>query len=78
MLLGPNKSGYVSMRNFKQALLKNATDATKDSRVLDFVIWVLNLSKQLNDDHLTKHLLHKFIFHFVICFIRLVLYSTKN
>ncbi|KAJ7972122.1 CDPK-related kinase [Quillaja saponaria] len=35
--LGPNKSGFISMQNFKMALLKNSTDALKDSRVLDFV-----------------------------------------
>ncbi|KAJ7976587.1 CDPK-related kinase [Quillaja saponaria] len=35
--LGPNKSGFISMQNFKMAVLKNSTDASKDSRVLDFV-----------------------------------------
>ncbi|KMZ71584.1 Calcium-dependent protein kinase-like protein [Zostera marina] len=49
MLLGPNKSGYVSMHNFKQALLKNATDATKDSRVFDFVISVSSLQHKKLD-----------------------------
>ncbi|PNY11625.1 calcium-dependent protein kinase-like protein, partial [Trifolium pratense] len=36
-LLGPNKSGLISMQNFKTAVLKSATDASKDSRVLDYV-----------------------------------------
>ncbi|XXG50644.1 hypothetical protein AAC387_Pa02g4612 [Persea americana] len=37
MLLGPNKNGHISMYNFKTALMKNSTDAMKDSRVLDYV-----------------------------------------
>ncbi|KAJ4972315.1 hypothetical protein NE237_005414 [Protea cynaroides] len=36
-LLGPNKSGFISMQNFKTALMKNSTDAMKDSRVIDYV-----------------------------------------
>ncbi|KAH0924657.1 hypothetical protein HID58_016913 [Brassica napus] len=36
-LLGPSKNGYISMQNYKTAIVKTATDATKDSRVLDFV-----------------------------------------
>ncbi|KAK4481767.1 hypothetical protein RD792_012678 [Penstemon davidsonii] len=36
-LLGPNKSGFISLQNFKLALSKNSTDAMKDSRVLDYV-----------------------------------------
>ncbi|XP_022159248.1 CDPK-related kinase 1-like [Momordica charantia] len=36
MLLGPNKNGLISMQNFKTALIKNSTDAAKDSRVLDY------------------------------------------
>ncbi|KAH0466034.1 hypothetical protein IEQ34_006137 [Dendrobium chrysotoxum] len=36
-LLGPNKNGYISLQNFETALLKNSTEAMKDSRVLDFV-----------------------------------------
>ncbi|CAK9322521.1 unnamed protein product, partial [Citrullus colocynthis] len=35
-LLGPNKNGFISMQNFKTALIKNSTDAIKDSRVLDY------------------------------------------
>ncbi|KAJ0245840.1 CDPK-related kinase 7 [Hirschfeldia incana] len=36
-LLGPSKSGYISMQNYKTAIMKSSTEATKDSRVLDFV-----------------------------------------
>ncbi|KAF8396274.1 hypothetical protein HHK36_017889 [Tetracentron sinense] len=36
-LLGPNKSGFISMQNFKIALMRNFTEAMKDSRVLDYV-----------------------------------------
>ncbi|CAL9749709.1 unnamed protein product [Musa acuminata subsp. burmannicoides] len=35
-LLGPNKSGYISLQNLKTALSRNSTDTMKDSRVLDF------------------------------------------
>ncbi|XP_068661465.1 CDPK-related kinase 1-like [Aristolochia californica] len=42
-LLGPNKNGYISMQNFKTALLKNSTDAIRDSRVLDYVNMVSSL-----------------------------------
>ncbi|XP_072997120.1 calcium/calmodulin-dependent serine/threonine-protein kinase 1-like [Typha latifolia] len=42
-LLGPNKSGYISLQNLKTALLKNSTEAMKDSRVLDFVSLVSSL-----------------------------------
>jgi Ca2+-binding EF-hand superfamily protein len=35
-LLGPNKSGYISLQNFKTAVTKYSTDAMKDSRVLDY------------------------------------------
>ncbi|GJZ51263.1 CDPK-related kinase 7-like protein [Tanacetum coccineum] len=41
--LGPSKSGFISMQNFKSALMKNCTDAVKDSRVLDFVHMVSSL-----------------------------------
>ncbi|CAM6017781.1 unnamed protein product [Sphagnum balticum] len=37
MLLEPNKSGRVSFENFKVALLKNATDAMKESRVTEIL-----------------------------------------
>ncbi|CAH9100824.1 unnamed protein product [Cuscuta europaea] len=36
-LLGPSKSGCISLQNFKTAVIKNATDAMKDSGVLDFI-----------------------------------------
>ncbi|XP_059646056.1 CDPK-related kinase 1-like [Cornus florida] len=36
-LLGPNKSGFISLQNFKTAVIKNSTEAMKDSRVLDYV-----------------------------------------
>ncbi|KAF9616076.1 hypothetical protein IFM89_028542 [Coptis chinensis] len=36
-ILGPNRSGFISMKKFKLALTKTATDAMKDSRVLDYV-----------------------------------------
>ncbi|KAF8052232.1 hypothetical protein N665_1584s0005 [Sinapis alba] len=36
-LLGPSKSGCISMQNYKTAIMKSSTEATKDSRVLDFV-----------------------------------------
>ncbi|XP_027071472.2 CDPK-related kinase 7-like [Coffea eugenioides] len=36
-MLGPNKSGYVSVQNFKSAVTRMSTDAMKDSRVLEYV-----------------------------------------
>ncbi|VVB03533.1 unnamed protein product [Arabis nemorensis] len=33
MLLGPNKDGSISLENFKMALMQNATDAMRESRV---------------------------------------------
>ncbi|KAM0990732.1 hypothetical protein ACFX15_008837 [Malus domestica] len=36
-LLGPNKSGFITMQNFKMGVTRNSTDAMKDSRVLDYV-----------------------------------------
>ncbi|KAK4272440.1 hypothetical protein QN277_021000 [Acacia crassicarpa] len=35
--LGPNKNGFISLQNFKTAFLRSSTDASKDSRVLDYV-----------------------------------------
>ncbi|KAH7854737.1 hypothetical protein Vadar_017260 [Vaccinium darrowii] len=35
-LLGPSKSGYISLQNFKTAVTKYSTEAMKDSRVLDY------------------------------------------
>ncbi|XP_057989319.1 CDPK-related kinase 1-like isoform X2 [Hevea brasiliensis] len=42
-LLGPSKNGFISMSNFKMAVVKNSTDAVKDSRVLDYVSMVSSL-----------------------------------
>lgn len=42
-LLGPNKSGFISMQNFRTAGMKYVTDAMKDSRVLDYAASVSNL-----------------------------------
>ncbi|KAI4314943.1 hypothetical protein L6164_027801 [Bauhinia variegata] len=36
-LLEPNKNGTISLENIKTALMKNATDAMKESRILDFL-----------------------------------------
>ncbi|XVF61129.1 hypothetical protein PTKIN_Ptkin08bG0104300 [Pterospermum kingtungense] len=36
-LLEPNKNGTISLENIKVALLKNATDAMKDSRIPEFL-----------------------------------------
>nr|XP_024366455.1 CDPK-related protein kinase-like isoform X2 [Physcomitrium patens] len=38
MLLEPNKSGRVTFENFRQALLKNSTEAMKESRVFEVLI----------------------------------------
>ncbi|XP_059668302.1 CDPK-related kinase 7-like [Cornus florida] len=42
-LLGPNKSGFISLQNFRTAVMKNSTNAMKDSRVLDYVNMVSSL-----------------------------------
>ncbi|KAK3151700.1 hypothetical protein QOZ80_3AG0249390 [Eleusine coracana subsp. coracana] len=42
-LLGPNKSGHISLQNLKTALTKNSTSAMNDSRVLDFVNTICNV-----------------------------------
>ncbi|KAI4348589.1 hypothetical protein L6164_009297 [Bauhinia variegata] len=48
-LLGPNKSGLISMQNFKTAVLRSSTDASKDSRVLDYVSMVSSIQyRKLN------------------------------
>lgn len=36
-MLSPSKNGYISMQNFKTAVLRTATDAMKDSRVIEYV-----------------------------------------
>ncbi|OMO72943.1 hypothetical protein CCACVL1_17501 [Corchorus capsularis] len=42
-LLGPNKNGFISMHNYKTAIMKNSTDAMKDSRVLDYINMISSL-----------------------------------
>uniref|UniRef100_J3LP13 Protein kinase domain-containing protein n=1 Tax=Oryza brachyantha TaxID=4533 RepID=J3LP13_ORYBR len=42
-LLGPNKSGLITLQNLKTALMKNSTNAMKDSRVVDFVNTISNI-----------------------------------
>ncbi|XP_072984780.1 calcium/calmodulin-dependent serine/threonine-protein kinase 1-like isoform X2 [Typha latifolia] len=42
-LFAPNKNGYISLQNLKAALLKDSTEAMKDSKVLDFVNMVSSL-----------------------------------
>ncbi|KAI4355290.1 hypothetical protein L6164_004079 [Bauhinia variegata] len=36
-LLEPHKDGHISLDNFKMALVRNSTDAMKESRVLDII-----------------------------------------
>ncbi|KQK21574.1 calcium/calmodulin-dependent serine/threonine-protein kinase 1 isoform X2 [Brachypodium distachyon] len=42
-LLGPNKSGYITLQNLKTALTKNTTYVMKDSRIVDFVNTICNV-----------------------------------
>lgn len=42
-LLGPNKSGLISITSFKTAITKYSTDAMKESRVIDYVNLVSSL-----------------------------------
>ncbi|KAJ8449771.1 hypothetical protein Cgig2_001427 [Carnegiea gigantea] len=42
-MLGPSKNGYISMHNFKMAMLHSATDAMKVSRVIEFVNMVSSI-----------------------------------
>ncbi|KAL1554706.1 cyclin-dependent serine/threonine protein kinase [Salvia divinorum] len=42
-LLVPSKSGLISLQNFKSAMVKNSTDAVKDSHVLEYVNGVSSL-----------------------------------
>ncbi|CAK9196838.1 unnamed protein product [Sphagnum jensenii] len=44
MLLEPNKNGRVTFENFKTALLKNATEAMKESRVFEILSTMESLS----------------------------------
>lgn len=48
-LLGPNKSGLISMQNFKMAVVKYSTDAMKESRVLDYAAMVSTLQYRKMD-----------------------------
>lgn len=48
-MLGPNKSGYVSVQNFKSAVTRMSTDAMKDSRVLEYVSLVGSLQYRKMD-----------------------------
>ncbi|XP_057507034.1 LOW QUALITY PROTEIN: CDPK-related kinase 7-like [Actinidia eriantha] len=48
-LLGPNKSGFISLQNFKTAVSKNSTDAMKDSRVLDYASMMSSLQHRKLD-----------------------------
>ncbi|KAL3534698.1 hypothetical protein ACH5RR_003159 [Cinchona calisaya] len=48
-MLGPNKSGCVSLQNFKSAVTKMSTDAMKDSRVLEYVNLVSSLQYRKMD-----------------------------
>ncbi|KAK3014912.1 hypothetical protein RJ639_009876 [Escallonia herrerae] len=49
MLLEPNKDGRVSLDNFRTALLRNATDAMKESRVPDILNTMAPLSYRKMD-----------------------------
>ncbi|CAK9167037.1 unnamed protein product [Ilex paraguariensis] len=49
MLLEPNKDGRVSVDNFRTALLRNATDAMKESRVPDILNAMAPLSYRKMD-----------------------------
>ncbi|GMN37562.1 hypothetical protein TIFTF001_006910 [Ficus carica] len=48
-LLEPNKNGTISLDNIKMALMKNATDAMKDSRIPDFVASLSSLQYRRMD-----------------------------
>ncbi|KAJ1297007.1 hypothetical protein BS78_01G345500 [Paspalum vaginatum] len=43
VLLGPNKSGHISLQNMKMALMKNSSGAMNDPRILDFVNSICNI-----------------------------------
>ncbi|XP_076888568.1 CDPK-related kinase 3-like [Bidens hawaiensis] len=49
MLLEPNKDGHVSLDNFRMALMRNATDAMKESRVPDILNAMAPLSYRKMD-----------------------------
>ncbi|CAM8968244.1 unnamed protein product [Rhodiola kirilowii] len=48
-LLGPNRSGYITMQNLKTALMKNVTEAMKDSGVIEYVNVVSSLQYRKMD-----------------------------
>ncbi|XP_021744694.1 CDPK-related kinase 7-like [Chenopodium quinoa] len=48
-MLSPSKNGYISMQNFKAAVLRNATDAMKDSRVIEYVNLVSSIQYRKMD-----------------------------
>ncbi|XP_057785487.1 CDPK-related kinase 7-like [Salvia miltiorrhiza] len=48
-LLGPNRSGLISLQNFKSAIAKNSTDAMKESRVLEYVNVISSLQYKKMD-----------------------------
>ncbi|XP_031482442.1 CDPK-related kinase 7-like [Nymphaea colorata] len=48
-LLGPNKSDFICLQNFRTALMKYSTSAMKDSRVHDFVNMVSSLQYRKMD-----------------------------
>ncbi|XP_021745897.1 CDPK-related kinase 7-like [Chenopodium quinoa] len=48
-MLSPSKNGYISMQNFKTAVLRNATDAMKDSRVIEYVNLVSSIQYRKMD-----------------------------
>ncbi|XP_050245243.1 CDPK-related kinase 1-like isoform X2 [Quercus robur] len=48
-LLGPNKNGFISMQNFKTGMVKNSTDAMKDSRALDYANMISSIQYRKMD-----------------------------
>ncbi|XP_074306769.1 CDPK-related kinase 7-like [Silene latifolia] len=48
-MLSPSKNGYVSLQNFKTTIVRNATDAIKDSRVIEYVNMVSSLQYRKMD-----------------------------
>ncbi|XP_056691243.1 CDPK-related kinase 1 isoform X2 [Spinacia oleracea] len=48
-MLSPSKNGYISMQNFKTAVLRTATDAMKDSRVIEYVNLVSSIQYRKMD-----------------------------
>ncbi|KAK9124822.1 hypothetical protein Scep_013668 [Stephania cephalantha] len=48
-LLGPNKTGFISLQNFKTALMKFSTDAMKDSRLTEYVNALTSLHQRNMD-----------------------------